>query len=197
MGARKKYIVGRYLKGALEADVKGLEIGSNNISGIEMTGLQESEELTLLVSSKLDKEDIFKLWIIKRFDTLDNYGLTPDVDIKGLLDKNQVQFLYLKEIRNFNTPLGKHCYSRLVFHSLNDRLSDTGYSIANYVQLARPGEGYAWPRLKILPEREVPEEQQLNYQEDPNFILKKKRPTARFYLSDGPENLYICVVVDP
>lgn len=101
MGARKKYLVGRYLKGAIEADIQGMMIGSNTMSGIEMTTLQESQELSLLTTEKLSKEDILKLYIIKRFDSLDNYFLTPDTDLKGLLDKNEVQWLYVKEVRNY------------------------------------------------------------------------------------------------
>jgi hypothetical protein len=72
MGAKKKYVVGRYLKGAIEADIQGMMIGSNSASGIEMTNLQEAQELAHLVTTKLEKEDIFKLWVIKRFDSLDN-----------------------------------------------------------------------------------------------------------------------------
>lgn len=141
MGARKKYVVGRYLKGALEADIQGMMILSNQASGTEMTNLQESQELSLLVNSKLEREDIFKLLIIKRFDSLDNYAITPDTDIKGLLDRNAVQYLYVREARNFYSYSGRYCYSKLVFESLNDKLVDTGYSIANYVQPAFPGSG--------------------------------------------------------
>ena len=100
MGARKKCFVGRYLKGAVVADVQGLAIGSSEASGIPMTTLQESQVISLYVTDKLDKGDVFKLWIAKRFDTLDNHWLTPDTDLKSLLDKNQIQFLYLKEERN-------------------------------------------------------------------------------------------------
>lgn len=85
----------------------------------------------------------FELYIIKRFDALDNYAITPDLDINGLLDRNAVQFLILKEARYFYTYAGKFCYSKLVFETLNDKLADTGYSVANYVQMARAGEGYA------------------------------------------------------
>jgi len=43
------------------------------------------------------------------------------------------------EARNYYTYSGKFCYAKLTFKSLNDKLADTGYSIANYVQLALPG----------------------------------------------------------
>jgi len=189
--------VGRYLKGAIESDIQGMMIGSNQGSGTEMTNLQESQELSLLVTTKLEKEDIFKLWIIKRFDSLDNYGLTPDTDIKGVLDRNQIQFLYLKEARNYYTYSGNYCYSRLVFSSLNDRLADTGYSVANYVQLARAGEGYAWPVSSSYPEAEVPEEQNHGCQVDPKSVLKKCRPPAPRYVIQGKETYHIVVVIDP
>lgn len=54
MGARKKYLVGRYLKGAIEQDVQGFQIGSNQAFGVEMTDLQESQELTLLTTETMD-----------------------------------------------------------------------------------------------------------------------------------------------
>jgi len=107
-----------------------------------MTNLQERQTLQILVTTKLEREDMFKLFVIKRFDTLDNFFVTPDTDIKGLLDMNAVQFLYISEARNYYTHSGKYVYSSISFENLNDKLSDTGYSIASYVQMARAGEGY-------------------------------------------------------
>lgn len=107
-------------------------ISSNQAYGAEMTTLQESQELSLLTTSKLEREDIFKLYIVKRFDALDNYSVTPDTKLEGLLDRNAVQFLFLAEARNFISPKNKFIYSKLVFKSLNDRLADSGYSVANY-----------------------------------------------------------------
>lgn len=162
-----------------------------------MTNLQESQNIQLLVTTKLERADIFKLWIIKRFDSLDNFFITPDTDLKGLLDRNAVQFLYLSEARNYYSYSGKYIYSSLSFESLNDKLADSGYSIANYVQLARAGEGYAWPRLKLLPESEVPAPQKVGYSPNPNFVLDRKREAARFYGYQGNEKLFVCVIVDP
>jgi hypothetical protein len=139
MGARKKHLVGKYFKGALESSIQGLMIGNTSGARVEMTNLQENQELFLLVTTKLEKEDVFKLYVIKRFDSLDNYGLTPDTDIKGLLDRNAIQYLYLNKIDDYLTYSGKYCYSKLVFKSLNDNLVDTGYSVANYVQPACGG----------------------------------------------------------
>lgn len=150
MGAKKRYQVGKYFMGAIESSVEGLMIASNSSYGAEMTNLQESQELSLLTTTKIEREDIFKLYIVKRFDSLDNSSITPDTDLNGLLDRNAVQFLYLAEARAYYSPNNKFIYSKLVFKSLNDKLADSGYSVANYIQLARPGEGYAWPRLKYL-----------------------------------------------
>lgn len=97
MGAKKRYQVGRYLKGAIEADVQGIAIAVKNSYGTQMTNLQESQELSLLTTQRLEREVLFKLYIIKRFDALDNYAITPDLDINGLLDRNAVQFLILKK----------------------------------------------------------------------------------------------------
>lgn len=108
-----------------------------------MSNLQENQQIQLLVTQRLEREDIFKLWIVKRFDSLDNFFLTPNTDIKGLLDRNAVQYLYVSEARNYYSYEGKYIYSSITFQSLNDRLADSGYSIANYVQAARAGEGYA------------------------------------------------------
>jgi hypothetical protein len=55
MGAKKKYQVGRYLMGAIEQDVQGLMISSNESYGASMTNLQESQELSLLTTTKLGK----------------------------------------------------------------------------------------------------------------------------------------------
>lgn len=63
------------------------------------------------------------------------------------------------EARNFYTYTGKFCYIKLVFKSLNYKLADSGYSIANYVQPALPGSGWAWPVLKLVPAEKVPESQ--------------------------------------
>lgn len=106
-----------------------------------MTNLQESQTISLLTTVRLQREDVFKLFIIKRYDALDNFFITPDMDITNLTDRNQVQFLYLSEARNYYTQSGKFAYSKLVFDSLNDKLADTGYSISNYIQLALPGAG--------------------------------------------------------
>ena len=61
MGARKYYQVGRLLKGAILEDVQGLSIGSNEGSGVSLTNLQENQAISLLITDKLDKSDIFKL----------------------------------------------------------------------------------------------------------------------------------------
>lgn len=73
---------------------------------------------------------------------LDNFFITHDTDLTNLTDRKQAQFLYLKEARSYYTQSGKFAYSKLVFDSLNDKLADTGYSIANYVQLALPRVSY-------------------------------------------------------
>ena len=78
---------------------------------------------------------------MKRFESTDNYLVTPDTKLEGLLDRNVTQYLYLSEARNYYTHSGKFCYTELTFKSLNDKLADTGYSIANYVQPALPGAG--------------------------------------------------------
>jgi len=83
----------------VDSDVQGLAIQSNNAYGVEMSNLQESQELSLLVTTKIEREDIFKLYIIKRFDSLDNFQVTPDTDLEGLLDRNAVKFLYLCPLR--------------------------------------------------------------------------------------------------
>lgn len=114
-----------------------------------MSNLQESQQIQLLVTHKLEREDIFKLYIVKRFDSLDNLLITPDTDIKGLLDRNAVQFLYISDMNDYYSTEGNFIYASVTLQSLNDRLADSGYSIANYVQAARAGEGYAWPRLRI------------------------------------------------
>jgi hypothetical protein len=107
------YVVGRFLKGAVESDIQGLMIGSNTMSGVEMTGLQESQQFSLLITEELTKADIFKLYIVRRYDVLDNYNVTPDTDLKGLLDLNAIQWLYPKEVRNYYTYSGRYCYSRI------------------------------------------------------------------------------------
>ena len=66
-----------------------------------MSNLQESQRIQLLVTTKLERDDIFKLFIVNRFDSLDNFFVTPDTDLKGLLDRNAVQFLYVSEARNY------------------------------------------------------------------------------------------------
>lgn len=69
-----------------------------------------------------------------------------DIFLKTTLSFKSIPFLavqFLKEARYFYTYAGKFCYSKLVFETLNDKLADTGYSVANYVQMARAGEGYA------------------------------------------------------
>lgn len=141
MGAKKRFQVGRFLREAIEQDVQGLAISSNNAYGVEMSNLQETQELSLLCTTKLKREDIFKLYIIKRFESVDNYLVTPNTQLKGLLDRNVTQYLYLSEARNYYTYSGRFCYSKLVFKSLNDKLADSGYSIANYIQPALPGAG--------------------------------------------------------
>jgi hypothetical protein len=80
MGAKKVYSAkrARRIMGAVEEDIQGLIISSNQSYGAEMTNLQSSQKFSLLTTTKLEKEDIFKLYVIKRFDALDNYLVTPD-----------------------------------------------------------------------------------------------------------------------
>jgi len=75
----------------IENDVQGMMIGGGNLSDGEMTSLQENQSFSLLTTESLTKEDMYKLYIVKRFDTVDNYNLTPDTDIEGLLDRNSIQ----------------------------------------------------------------------------------------------------------
>ena len=159
MGAKIRRTVGKFMMGAIESDVQGLAIASNNTYGAEMSNLQESQEFSLLCTTKLKREDIFKLWIVKRFESTDNYLVTPNTKLEGLLDRNVAQYLYLSEARNYYTHSGKFCYTKLVFTSLNDKLADSGYSIANYVQPALPGVGWTWPILKLVEKVDTPEAQ--------------------------------------
>jgi len=61
MGAKIRRTVGKFMMGAIESDVQGLAIASNNTYGAEMSNLQESQEFSLLCTTKLKREDIFKL----------------------------------------------------------------------------------------------------------------------------------------
>ena len=61
MGAKKRYQVGKFMLGAIESDVQGLAISSNNAYGVEMSNLQESQEFSLLCTTKIKREDYFKL----------------------------------------------------------------------------------------------------------------------------------------
>lgn len=49
MGAVKKYLVGNYIKGALDNNVQGLSLEFNESSGISMTNLQEHESFTFIL----------------------------------------------------------------------------------------------------------------------------------------------------
>jgi len=147
-GARKEYRVGRYFKGLVESETIGLNINTAQTYGINMSSLQAEEKITLLTTEKIEKEDIFKLFIIKHWDRDDYPGITENTRLNTIYDKNKVQFLFLAACSNFYSPKGKFIYSQLTFSSLNDRLADTGYSIANYTQLSLIGAGYAWPMLK-------------------------------------------------
>jgi hypothetical protein len=71
LGATKKYVVGKYFKGMVERDTVSLDIVQRGTYGIEMTSLQEKQTITLLTTTKFDRADIFKLYILKRFDALD------------------------------------------------------------------------------------------------------------------------------
>lgn len=151
LGARKKYIVGRYFKGMIERDSVSLEIAQRGTYGVEMTSLQEKQVISLLTTTKLDREDIFKLYILKRFDTNDPFGgnaETPNVPLYGVVDRNRAQYLFISQLENYYSLDNKFIYAKVTFSSLNDRLADSGYSIASYVQAARAGEGYAWPMLE-------------------------------------------------
>lgn len=189
MGAKKKYQVGKFVLGEIQEEVQGLKISSNQAFGAEMTNLQESQTISLLTTVKLQREDVFKLFIIKRYDALDNFFITPDTDLTNLTDRNQVQFLYLQEARSYYTQSGKFAYSKLVFDSLNDKLADTGYSIANYVQLARPGEAYPWHKLKLVEKKDIPIAQRIG-----SFPKNDRRwrPPARAFLDK-----WIIVELDP
>jgi hypothetical protein len=104
MGTKKRYQVGRYFMGAIESNVEGLMISSNSSYGADMTNLQESQELSVFTTTKIEREEIFKLYIVKRFDSLDNYSVTPDTSLDGLLDRNAVQFLYLQKQEAYIAP---------------------------------------------------------------------------------------------
>jgi len=149
LGAKKHYGIGRYFKGMVTRDAQGLLIGSNQGCGAQMTHLQEKTNISLITTTKLEREDIFKIWILKRYDATDNLWITPDIDLKTLWDRNQIQFLYLASAENYYSYKGKIMHSKLSFESLNDKLADTGYSVVNYIQLALMGGGYAWPRLRL------------------------------------------------
>jgi hypothetical protein len=198
MGARKKFIVGQFYKGCLREwysrsrDWKQWKLWSN------YDNLQEHQSLVLYTTAKLEKEDIFKLWTVVRFDCLDNWGITPDIDINGLLDRNRIQYLYISKKHLYLDPSnGRYCYTRIEFESLNDRLSDTGYSIANYVQPALAGVGYARSRLKPVPEHEIPLPQRHDYQPNPNLILNAKIPPARYHSTVRGVKYYAAIVLDP
>jgi hypothetical protein len=61
MGAKKRYKVGKFIMGAIADDVQGTAISRNNAYGVEMANLQESQEFSLLCTTKLKREDSFKL----------------------------------------------------------------------------------------------------------------------------------------
>ena len=73
---------------------------------------------------------------------------TPNTLGGSIVDRNRVQYLFVSQLENDYSLDDKFVYCKVTFSSLNDRLADSGYSIASYVQPARAGEGYAWPLLE-------------------------------------------------
>lgn len=148
----KLFKVGDYFEGYLESDSLGLDFtpspGNENL-----TQEQIVKSVDIIVpnntrnASFINKitENVFKLYVIPK---LNNEQISNINDKNNPFNDVDKQWFYLQNvIKVWNKSEKIVGYVKLSFVSLNDKLSNTGTAINQYVQTGGPGEPYAFPSL--------------------------------------------------
>ncbi len=123
------------------------------------------------MKNPITADDIVKLWIIP-----------------GRFKKT---IFFIDSVTEYIDPSNNEFkYAEVTFHSLDDKLSNTGLAIDQYVQFSAPGEGFAFPELTD----QVTERKLLNIQKD-NRSFKQKGDIPSTLIKSGAE-FYIEEFVD-
>ncbi|MBW3058201.1 MAG: hypothetical protein CXB60_03430 [Spiroplasma poulsonii] len=141
----KKVKVGKYWDAYMIDDRSSIQFGEAKFEQV-FTQQSTERQYTLLI---LD-EDVNKLNIN------DYYNFYTVFNDRGLNigggDINSApqdrQWLYPSNVINYYSPYdGSFLWQEITFSSINDKISNSGLSVRQFIQTSAPGEGYCFPKI--------------------------------------------------
>ncbi len=140
----KEVKVGKYWDAYMIDDRSSIQFGEAKFEQV-FTQQSTERQYTLLIldedADKLNINDYYNFYTV-----FNDRGLNIGGDINAAPQDRQ--WLYPSNVINYYSPYdGSFLWQEITFSSINDKISNSGLSVRQFIQTSAPGEGYCFPKI--------------------------------------------------
>ncbi len=140
----KEVKVGKYWDAYMIDDRSSIQFGEAKFEQV-FTQQSTERQYTLLIldedADKLNINDYYNFYTV-----FNDRGLNIGGDINSAPQDRQ--WLYPSNVINYYSPYdGSFLWQEITFSSINDKISNSGLSVRQFIQTSAPGEGYCFPKI--------------------------------------------------
>ncbi|WP_425378313.1 hypothetical protein [Spiroplasma endosymbiont of Polydrusus pterygomalis] len=141
----KEVKVGKYWDAYMIDDRSSIQFGEAKFEQV-FTQQSTERQYTLLIldedASKLNINDYYNFYTV-----FNDHGLNIGGGNINIAPQDR-QWLYPSNVINYYSPYdGSFLWQEITFSSINDKISNSGLSVRQFIQTSAPGEGYCFPKI--------------------------------------------------
>ncbi|WP_425377878.1 hypothetical protein [Spiroplasma endosymbiont of Polydrusus pterygomalis] len=141
----KEVKVGKYWDAYMIDDRSSIQFGEAKFEQV-FTQQSTERQYTLLIldedADKLNINDYYNFYTV-----FNDHGLNIGGGNINIAPQDR-QWLYPSNVINYYSPYdGSFLWQEITFSSINDKISNSGLSVRQFIQTSAPGEGYCFPKI--------------------------------------------------
>ncbi|WP_425378578.1 hypothetical protein [Spiroplasma endosymbiont of Polydrusus pterygomalis] len=141
----KEVKVGKHWDAYMIDDRSSIQFGEAKFEQV-FTQQSTERQYTLLIldedASKLNINDYYNFYTV-----FNDHGLNIGGGNINIAPQDR-QWLYPSNVINYYSPWdGSFLWQEITFSSINDKISNSGLSVRQFIQTSAPGEGYCFPKI--------------------------------------------------
>ncbi|AHF61006.1 hypothetical protein P344_03430 [Spiroplasma mirum ATCC 29335] len=141
----KEVKVGKYWDAYIIDDTSYIQFGEAKFEQI-FTQQSTERQYTLLILdediNRLNINDYYNFYVV-----FNDHGLNIGGGDVNSIPQDR-QWLYPSNVINYYSPWdGSFLWQQITFSSINDKISNSGLAIRQFIQTSAPGEGYTFPKI--------------------------------------------------
>ncbi|WP_253301032.1 hypothetical protein [Spiroplasma endosymbiont of Phyllotreta cruciferae] len=141
----KEVKVGKYWDAYMIDDRSSIQFGDAKFEQV-FTQQSTERQYTLLIldedAEKLNINDYYNFYTV-----FNDHGLNIGGGNINIAPQDR-QWLYPSNVINYYSPYdGSFLWQEITFSSINDKISNSGLSVRQFIQTSAPGEGYCFPKI--------------------------------------------------